>query len=67
MQPHEQRVIVEKSELDEKIEKLESFMGKDFILTLPDDEQLRLTQQLTAMKHYSDILGDRINHFPVGE
>jgi hypothetical protein len=63
MQPHQERVVHEKAELDEKVEKLDAFMGKELVLTLPYAEQLRLNQQLTVMKKYSDILGERIAAF----
>lgn len=64
MAPHQQRVVDEKSDLDEKIAKLHAFIeGNDFFRTLPSDEQERLRQQRLAMTVYSDILGERIQHF----
>ena len=58
------RVRVEKSELDEKIEKLGAFVGTEhFFCALPDGEQDRLTFQLASMRDYSGILGERIAHF----
>lgn len=65
MQPHQQRVVDEKSELDEKLEKLEKFIHEnDFFQKLPSDEQERMCRQQNAMKKYSEVLGERIAAFP---
>jgi hypothetical protein len=63
MQPHEERVVVEKDELDAKIKKLEAFIGGDVFSSLAEDEQERLRAQVEAMDKYSSILGDRIAAF----
>lgn len=66
MQPHQERVVAEKKELDEKLEKLLTFIdaGKGPIFsTLITEERQRLTTQARIMKEYSDILADRINAF----
>lgn len=67
--PHEQRVVIEKDELDERIEKLGTFIGDTGELgsvyrTLPDAERLRLYRQYNIMRELSAILGDRIDAFP---
>ena len=62
MKPFQERVIVEKSDLDEKIEKLTKFLINGGIV-LPDDERERLNEQLKHMIAYSTVLGQRINHF----
>jgi hypothetical protein len=57
------RVKAEKSELDEKIEKLDSFRAVPFFATLAAAEQDRLNMQLSYMRAYSGILADRIAAF----
>ena len=64
MQPHQQRVVDEKTELDGKLEKLNAFIdGSDIFAGLPEDERTRLRKQAGFMKGYSDILGERIAAF----
>lgn len=58
--PHQLRVVREKFELDEKIEKLASFCKTQLFQSLHPDERQRLYQQLEAMEEYSRILGERI-------
>jgi hypothetical protein len=67
MQPHEERVVSEKKELDEKLSKLKEFCfggGKIFSTLHPTDRDL-LEDQYTAMDQYSQILGKRIARFQV--
>ncbi len=64
MQAHQERVVIEKKELDEKLEKLLAFIGAGsgpVFSKLVTEEQERLTTQARIMKEYSDILADRIN------
>ncbi len=63
MQPHEQRIVDEKTALDEKIEKLETFIIGDKFRFLSGRNQELLGQQLKVMAEYSDILDDRIQLF----
>ena len=66
MKPHEQRVIEEKKELDEKIQKLTSFCnsGKGFVFeSLQEKERFLLHAQLIHMNLYSNILEQRIKLF----
>lgn len=63
MQPHQQRVVDEKTSLDEKIQKLAAFIDTDTFDGLPDDEQDRLERQMVVMNEYSEILGERIAAF----
>jgi len=79
MQPFQQRVIEEKKELDQKIDRLVAFTKGltaqsdrvdgvsvcSIFHRLPPDEQLRLARQLDAMQNYSGILAERIAHFCV--
>lgn len=67
MQPHQQRVVDEKESLDEKIEKLISFVDGSVFSGLPQDEQGRMLKQLTIMHDYAAVLGDRINAFPADQ
>lgn len=64
MQPHQERVVVEKRELDEKLDKLKLFIETNSIFkTLPEDEQHRLNRQFDVMAEYSNILAQRIAVF----
>jgi hypothetical protein len=64
MQPHQQRVVDEKADLDAKIEKLTTFVGGLVFESLSPPEKNWLTQQLNVMGQYSSILGERIAAFP---
>lgn len=63
LQPHQQRVVTEKSELDDKRQKLATFIGNEMYRTLGPMEQSRLNRQLEAMTLYANILGERIEAF----
>ena len=63
MQPHQQRVLDEKKELDEKREKLGEFKQTDRFAALPWQEQERLNTQAHIMTMYSAVLGERIANF----
>lgn len=61
--PHQQRVVDEQAQLDEKRAKLAQFLQGDLVKTLPDDEQERLQRQSNIMQDYSDVLSERIAAF----
>lgn len=66
MQPHEERVITEKQELDEKLSKLKAFCfhpGSPIFKGLAPVDRDLLEDQYNAMKDYSEILGKRIARF----
>lgn len=64
MQPHQQRVVDEKTELDEKATALSNFIATSPIFkTLDRAEQERLEEQSEIMWRYSEILGERISAF----
>lgn len=64
LQPHQQRVVDEKSELDRKATALSDFIGHSPIFeTLDPAEQERMKQQNDVMWQYSEILGARIAAF----
>jgi hypothetical protein len=63
-EPHQQRVVKEKEELDKKVNALSAFIGESPIFdTLDQDEQERLKEQNDVMWLYSEILGKRIAAF----
>ena len=63
MQPHQQRVVDEKAELDAKVERLKAFWDNPVFNTLPDAEKERLERQSNIMDQYSQVLGERIAAF----
>jgi uncharacterized protein len=63
MQQHEERVLTEKSELDEKLKKLETFMCGEIYAALPREERDLLSTQFHHMSAYSTILTKRIAGF----
>ena len=60
---HQQRVVDEKTELDERREKLTAFYSSSIFCGLPESEQSRLLRQGVVMRSYSEILGERIAAF----
>ena len=64
MEDYQQRVIDEKEALDEKIEKLSTFIGSKLFETLNNDGQdILLQEQLSHMIAYSSVLEKRIELF----
>ena len=65
LQQHQQRVIDEKKELDEKLAKLDKFIKSDNFESIVgiSDECNRLREQAICMAAYSDILNARIVAF----
>lgn len=63
MEVHQQRVVDEKAELSEKLDKLEAFEGGAIYAKLSPGEQSRLTRQLFIMKLYEQVLAERIFNF----
>ena len=63
--PHQQRVIDEKRELDDKLQKLTAFISSEKFSTIVKDEaeRGRLVCQEETMKDYSAILAERIEAF----
>ena len=63
-QPHQQRVVDEKAELETRVNKLNDFIAHSEIFpTLPADEQERLKRQNDIMWQYFEVLGERIAAF----
>ena len=65
MLPHQKRVVDEKAELNEKLNKLRQFFLTEQFYALDREEMLRLQKQAEVMQAYSDILSERISHFEV--
>jgi hypothetical protein len=63
MQPHQLRVVFEKTDLDEKLNKLKLFISGTVFSALEPAEQLRLVRQARIMEEYSSILEERIANF----
>lgn len=64
LQPHQQRVVDEQAELDQKAYALSEFIKYSNIFpTLDVAEQARLKEQNEVMWQYSEILGARIAAF----
>ena len=63
VQPHQQRVIDEKHELDLKIDALAKCFGSDIFMKIDEVEQDRLHCQYQIMKAYTAILASRIKGF----
>lgn len=63
MQPHQERVVAERADLDEKRAKLSAFIDGQVFETLDAAEQDRLRRQQDAMSVYSDVLRERIAAF----
>ena len=63
MEPHQQRVVEEKSELDEKLIKLNEFLLTPIYDRLQSDERRRLRSQRNIMETYVFLLEERIAAF----
>jgi hypothetical protein len=63
LEPHQQRVIDEKEQLDTKIAALGVFLLGELFPTLDVAEQTRLARQIVIMQDYSGVLGERIVAF----
>lgn len=63
LQPHQQRVVDERTELVEKLGKLDKFIDGDVFDTLPPEDQKLLEVQQSLMTHYAKILDQRIARF----
>jgi hypothetical protein len=63
LQPHQQRVVDEKRDLDERLQKLMTFTCTPTFAALPRAERDRLADQADIMAKYSEVLGMRIAAF----
>lgn len=63
MQPHQQRVVDEKNELGERLEKLLAFLQTDLYKSLAEQERELLFFQSQVMEDYYEVLEQRIELF----
>lgn len=63
LQPHQQRVVEERAELETKLGKLQAFITGERFASVPDDEQGRLVLQHHIMNSYALVLEQRIAAF----
>jgi hypothetical protein len=63
MQPHQQRVVEEQNDLEDKLAKLRKFHVSTTFDGLAPAEQARLHAQAIFMSAYNDILKVRIEAF----
>lgn len=63
MMAHQERVIEERRELVEKLEKLKAFFSSPVYDKLETDEQARLQEQSVYMDQYAEVLQRRIAAF----
>ena len=64
MKPYQQRVVLERDELSEKIDKLRTFLDdQKSVQVVRADELDRLHRQHIVMRAYLAILNERIAHF----
>jgi hypothetical protein len=64
MQPHQQRVIAEKLELDERLSKLSAFLTSPKADELSVEEWCHMKEQQFYMRGYAKVLAARILLFP---
>lgn len=63
MEPYQERVIVERVELDDKLSRLRAFMTTESFRGLSQESRDRLVRQERVMTEYSAILKERIAAF----
>ena len=63
LQPHQQRVVAERTELDDKLGKLQAFITGAKFDSVPDAEQGRLVLQHHIMTALALVLEQRIAAF----
>lgn len=63
LQPYRQRVVEEKTQLDERLSRLVAFYDTTAFSVLDKAEQGRLHRQGQLMSEYSQVLGERIQAF----
>lgn len=65
--PHQERVVLERSELDEKIRSLHDFLAvnRSSESVVAPREMQRLSTQFHIMCAYSSLLQERIDNFEV--
>lgn len=67
MEDFQIRVIDERDQLSEKLDKLDSFIESDRFQDLHWRDRHLLTRQAVCMQSYKEILDERINRFKTEE
>lgn len=67
MLPYQERVVAEKSELDEKLTKLLCFFQSPDFIALSEAERSRLRNQARFMDGYAAVLEERISAFTLAQ
>ena len=62
-QPYQQRMVIERDQLFDRIERLSAFMLTPLYEKLPVEEKDRMQKQLIAMQSYQKVLDERIKAF----
>lgn len=65
MAPHEERVVAEEKDLEDKIAKLDAFIKGDIFAALPAIERIALREQRGFMVGYFNVLRERISRFKI--
>lgn len=63
MQTWQTRLVEEKRQLDERIQKLDAFLQGPYFKSVSEIDRYLLAGQFDAMQSYSRILGQRIDRF----
>jgi hypothetical protein len=63
LKPHEHRVVTERDELTEKLEKLEIFIKTSLFESLSIKDRNLLIEQGKLMDQYLSVLNERIGRF----
>lgn len=63
LQPHQQRVVAERTELEDRLGKLQAFITGEKFASIPDAEQGRLVLQHHIMIALALVLEQRIAAF----
>ena len=63
LQPHQKRVVAERTELEDRLGKLQAFITGEKFASVPDDEQGRLVLQHHIMTALALVLEQRIYAF----
>jgi hypothetical protein len=63
MEPHQQRVVEEEKELNDKLSKLRQFLASQSFVGIQPEEQIRLIRQAQYMTQYVHVLQERIKAF----
>ena len=63
MKPYQERVVAEKRELDDRVNKLHAFLESPVSDEVDRQELVRLGRQLQIMREYAGVLAERIEAF----